>query len=171
MVVARLSAELPRAVNPVGNGPVVSFGRQAAVAAGIVEGSNAAIVVVNQQDRLPGVFPQQEAAGICQFVDTLLKVGCVGIGLLQLHGQSFNRLLRLGRLVLRLSMPPLGVYATRLYSPLCVFILCDATYKRSFLSGAFHKSDNIKNTKNLLRVRQQPQSLHSQYWLAPLKSV
>jgi len=35
-VVARLSAEPPRAVNPVGSGAVVSWGRQAAVAAGIV---------------------------------------------------------------------------------------------------------------------------------------
>ena len=37
-VVARLSAEPPRAGNPVGNGAVVSFGGQAAVAAGIVLG-------------------------------------------------------------------------------------------------------------------------------------
>ena len=35
-VVARLSAEPPRAVNPVGDGAVFSFGRQAAVAASIV---------------------------------------------------------------------------------------------------------------------------------------
>ena len=35
-VVARLSAEPPRAVNPVGSGAVASWGRQAAVAAGIV---------------------------------------------------------------------------------------------------------------------------------------
>jgi len=35
-VVARLSAESPRAVNPVDNGAVLSWGRQAAVAAGIV---------------------------------------------------------------------------------------------------------------------------------------
>jgi hypothetical protein len=37
-VVARLSAEPPRAVNPVGSGAVLSLGRQAAVAAGIVLG-------------------------------------------------------------------------------------------------------------------------------------
>ncbi len=37
-VVARLSAEPPRAINLVGNGAVVSWGRQAAVAAGIVLG-------------------------------------------------------------------------------------------------------------------------------------